>query len=122
MLSPTKKVKHARLTTLLVLIIMTLCLSQRAGFHVSCVNTSQVMSEGENSQASGVSKLASEKCDASEHMLQVHSNAIDFVMLFVVMILGSLFFYPTLSSKLSPLNLSRAPPRPLFLIFCNFRE
>lgn len=119
--------KHARLATLLVLIMMTICLSQRAGFHVSCPSKVQdaelqSLSLVSSKQGSGFAKLELAKCDTTEHLLQSHNNAIDFVMLFIALILGRLYFYPTLSNKLTRLGFSRAPPRPLFLMFCNFRE
>jgi hypothetical protein len=127
MLSPTTKIKHARLTTLLVLLIMILCLFQRAGFNTSCTSNfqgveKQSVTQNDNKQIMSSINLQQDKCDSTEHLLQAHNNAIDFVILFIALILGGLFFYPTLSSKLSSLRLSRGPPRPLFLIFCTFRE
>ena len=125
MLSPTTKIKHAQLTTLLVLLIMILCLSQRAGFKTSCASHFQgvekhVMTQNDNKQSIALPEL--QKCDSTEHLLQTYNSAIDFLMLFIALMLGGLFFYPTLTSKLRGARLSRAPPRSLFLIFCTFRE
>ncbi|MCP5076939.1 MAG: hypothetical protein GY951_02630, partial [Psychromonas sp.] len=108
-----------------LLLIVSCCLMQRAGYteictkHLNAIQIDLVTSE----TASLIqAPLSSPNCDSAEHLLQSYIFDIELLLIAVTFTFGLFVFFPSLVSMLVLLKETRAPPLPCYLMFCVFRE
>ncbi|WP_028862693.1 hypothetical protein [Psychromonas aquimarina] len=114
--SQTKKQKYARWTMLLVVMIMTFCLSQRAGFVTSCsINASQQAQQE-------LPVLTLDECDSAVHLLQWFAASLDAALFTLLLTLLLVVCFSSYAVQFVPFTAPRAPPLRRHLVFCVFRE
>ncbi|WP_019614940.1 hypothetical protein [Psychromonas ossibalaenae] len=114
--SQTEKQKHARWTMLLVVMIMTFCLSQRAGFVTSCSIIVSQQAEQDHPV------LTQDECDSAVHLLQWFAGSLDAAIFTLVLTLLLVVSFSSYAVQFVPFIAPRAPPLRRHLLFCVFRE